>query len=278
MIKNLKQPVNSYSRYYAGHKYLTELKQFFLKKGGKSKMESLFKEYMINPIAKKTKGWSQKTQEKFIKCEQNSTPYVKLRIRKRGKRIKYRVTYLEKKRWLKKALLPFSKVVREKKMDRFLVSFDKELENLSSGRSSVMVKRDEFHKLALAKAPYSWKRKKVKKSVVNEVNPVKAKAPIKPKHRAFRPKNILSTPWFKLIHQIYLSEKIERRWIMQKNVNKYAMKVLRARTDGMKELAGVKKLTAEHFALIKRDAEEAAKAKRDAEKRRNKNRIYGNKT
>jgi hypothetical protein len=40
-------------------------------------------------------------------------------------------------------------------MDRFLISFDKELENLSSGRSTVIIKRDEFHKLALAKAPFS---------------------------------------------------------------------------------------------------------------------------
>ena len=160
----IKKSNSNYSKYYEGQTYLTQLKQFFLKKGAKSKMERLFKKYMIKPSSKKkAEGWSKKTQEKFIKCEQNSTPYVKLKIRKRGKRIKHRVTFLEKKHWLKKALLPFSKVVREKKMDRFLISFDKELENLSSGRSTVMIKRDEFHKLALAKAPFSWKRKKNKK-------------------------------------------------------------------------------------------------------------------
>jgi hypothetical protein len=40
-------------------------------------------------------------------------------------------------------------------MNSFLISFDKEIENLSAGRSQVMVKRDEIHQLAFAKAPYS---------------------------------------------------------------------------------------------------------------------------
>ena len=149
-----------HSKYYGKNVYLNNLKQFFIKQGKKSALENLFKEYMINPPIKKVVGWNKKTYSKLLKCEQNSTPYVKLSLRKRGKRIKYKITYLEKKRQLKKAILPFAKLVKERKMNSFLISFDKEIENLSNGKSSVMLKRDETHQLAFAKAPYSWKKKR----------------------------------------------------------------------------------------------------------------------
>ena len=160
-----------HSKYYGKNLYLNTLKQFFIKQGKKSILESKFKEYMINPSIKKTLGWNKKTESKFIKCEQNSTPYVKLLLRKRGKRVKYKVTYLQQESRLKKAVLPFSKLVKERKMNSFLISFDKEIENLSAGRSQVMVKRDELHQLAFSKAPYSWKKKrkqvKAKKKIKN---------------------------------------------------------------------------------------------------------------
>ena len=149
-----------YSKYYGNNLYLNNLKQFFIKQGKKSTLENLFKEYMINPPIKKINNWNKKASLKFIKCEQNSTPYVKLAIRKRGKRVKYKITYLEKHRQLKKAILPFARVVKERKINSFLLSFDKEIENLSSGKSNIMVKRDEMHQLAFAKAPYLWKKKR----------------------------------------------------------------------------------------------------------------------
>jgi ribosomal protein S7 len=149
-----------YSKYYGNNAYLNNLKQFFIKQGKKSTLENLFKEYMINPPIKKINNWNKKTSLKFIKCEQNSTPYVKLAMRKRGKRVKYKITYLEKHRQLKKAILPFAKIVKERKINSFLLSFDKEIENLSSGKSNIMVKRDEIHQLGFAKAPYLWKKKR----------------------------------------------------------------------------------------------------------------------
>ena len=149
-----------YSKYYGNNLYLNNLKQFFLKQGKKSTLEHLFKEYMINPPIKKLNNWNKKTNLKFIRCEQNSTPYIKLAMRKRGKRVKYRITYLEKNRQLKKAILPFAKLVKERKINSFIFSFDKEIENLSSGKSNIMNKRDEMHQLAFAKAPYLWKKKR----------------------------------------------------------------------------------------------------------------------
>jgi ribosomal protein S7 len=131
--------------------YLQKMKQFFVKKGKKSIVEKLFRTFLFkNSINKKSD-----INKMLIDASMNSMPYIKLKTRRRGKKMLYKVNYLEKEDSLRKGLLAFSKNLNENKNINFLNSFEKELENLSIGKSVIMSKRDEIHRLALENAPYS---------------------------------------------------------------------------------------------------------------------------
>lgn len=132
-------------------KYLQKMKQSFIKKGKKAVMEKLFHNFLIKRVESKKKG----LKKILLNARRNSTPYVKLRTRKRGRRTLYRVTFLEKEAGLRKALLAFSKNLNEHKDPKFLITLEKDLEFLSSGKSSITAKRNEFHKTALRYTPYA---------------------------------------------------------------------------------------------------------------------------
>jgi ribosomal protein S7 len=132
--------------------YLQKMKQFFLRQGKKNVMEKLFKEYLLNRAQTKKDDLNKILLDSFM----NSVPHVKLKTRRKGKKVMYKVGFVEKEDGMRKALLSFSKNLNENRSVKFANSLEKELENLSSGKSSIMAKRNEIHRIALENAPYSW--------------------------------------------------------------------------------------------------------------------------
>jgi ribosomal protein S7 len=131
--------------------YLQKMKQFFLRQGKKNVMEKLFKEYLLNRAQTKKDDLNKILLDSFM----NSVPHVKLKTRRKGKKVMYKVGFVEKEDGMRKALLSFSKNLNENRSVKFANSLEKELENLSSGKSSIMAKRNEIHRIALENAPYS---------------------------------------------------------------------------------------------------------------------------
>lgn len=132
--------------------YLQKMKQFFLRQGKKNVMEKLFKEYLINRAQVKKDDLNKTLLDAFM----NSVPYVKLKTRRKGKKVLYKVGFVEKDDGMRKALLAFSTSWSKNKGTKFSMSLEKELENLSLGKSEIMAKRNEIHRLALENTPYSW--------------------------------------------------------------------------------------------------------------------------
>jgi ribosomal protein S7 len=127
------------------------MKQFFIKKGKKNIIESRFYDYIKQrSVLNKTN-----TGELLDKTFNNTTNYVFLKSRRRGKRVKHKVTYLEAARGSKRAILTFSKLFKDqhKKGSSFARLLDKELNNISNEKNNLAIKRDELHKLALENTP-----------------------------------------------------------------------------------------------------------------------------
>lgn len=127
------------------------MQQFFIKKGKKTKVENQFYNYIKErSILNKTN-----TDELLDKSISNITNFVFLKNRRRGKRIKYKVTYLEETRGANRAILSFSKQFKDqhKKGLKFTNFLEKELISLNSEKNTLLIKRDELHKLALDNAP-----------------------------------------------------------------------------------------------------------------------------
>lgn len=72
-------------------KYLQKVSSFFIKQGDKTTIEKLLYNFFLNRAkVKKTN-----LQRILHRCNIKTTPFLKLKIRRRGKRYKYRVNYLE---------------------------------------------------------------------------------------------------------------------------------------------------------------------------------------
>jgi ribosomal protein S7 len=130
--------------------YFQKMRQFFVRKGKKNVLENVFKNYLINCATVKPTNLTNLLGNAYA----NSVSYIKLKTRRRGKRIKYKVGFLEKKDGMRKALLAFSKTMNVNKGNNFANVFEKELENLSSGKSTVMAQRNAMHEIALKNVPY----------------------------------------------------------------------------------------------------------------------------
>lgn len=130
--------------------YFQNLKQFFLRKGKKDRMESLMREFLV-ARAKANKG---DITETLKACILNSTPYVRLKVKRRGKKVKYKIGFLEKEKAERKALGTLSKNFKDQSNSKFILGLEKELDVLALGKSAITTKRDEMHKLALLNSPY----------------------------------------------------------------------------------------------------------------------------
>jgi len=83
-------------------KYLTNLSGFFIRKGNKTKAEQLFYSYVLKTVNLKKK---QNVFTTLSKCKVKTSTYIGYIERRRGKRSKYRIKYLQKHPGEKKGLL-----------------------------------------------------------------------------------------------------------------------------------------------------------------------------
>lgn len=145
--------------------YFQEMKQFFIKKGKKTKLENAFRSYLwTRAISKKTNFLMNIT-----KIMLNTTPYIRLRAKKRRKYTKYKLEIVQKDWARKKALGAFAKGFKEHSINSrdFYSAIDKELDFVQSGKSNIETERNDYHKKALKAAPYRW-RKIIKKKEKEE--------------------------------------------------------------------------------------------------------------
>lgn len=127
------------------------MQQFFIKKGKKVKIENQFYNYIKN----RSRLNKINTEDLLTNSMSNITSFIYLKNRRRGKRIKYKVTYLEENRGNNRAILAFSKLFKDqhKKGVGFSNLLEKELISLNTEKNALLTKRDELHKLALENAP-----------------------------------------------------------------------------------------------------------------------------
>ena len=134
--------------------YFQEMKQFFIKQGKKETIENYFRKFLIS----RAKANKVNFHDVLTKAVLNSTPFVKLKSKKRRKFTIHKVHPIEKNWARRKALGAFAKVVKNQKSKNFGLILDKEFELLHTGKSIVQAQRDEYHRTALKAAPFKWRK------------------------------------------------------------------------------------------------------------------------
>lgn len=146
-----------------GIQYYNKLQQFLIYKGKKSRTETIFRNLLVTRAKKNKSAFISELE----RCKYNATPYVRLKTRRkgRGKRVLYRVTFLEKNRAEKEAVSSFGKHIRNQIGEKLDQSLEKEIEVFSTDRTHpVRVNRDKLHQLARRHAPQRWFKKWFRKS------------------------------------------------------------------------------------------------------------------
>ena len=130
------------------------MKYFFIKQGKKETMENYFRKFLV------LRGQANKVdfQQTLTKAFLNSTPFIKLKSKKRRKFIVYKIHPVDTQWARRKALGSFSKTIKEQKNKNFYSSLEKEFELLQAGKSNIQLQRDEYHRIALKSAPYKWRK------------------------------------------------------------------------------------------------------------------------
>lgn len=137
--------------------FLHNIKQFFIKKGKKSIIENrLQKEITLRSYLDETKSLkkAEKTEDLnslFQSCWSMSIPYVRLKIKKRrrGKRILYRVKFLTSVQSEQRALTSFNKFFKTIKANNFLNKMKLIITSFSKFKWHIIQKeRKKLHRLA----------------------------------------------------------------------------------------------------------------------------------
>lgn len=144
--------------------FFYKLMHFFIKKGKKNRLENLFRLFLI--LRSKTK--KQYLYTLLKKTISTFLPFLNLKIRKRGKYVKYKAFPISKEKGEKKVLLLFSKLVSQQKNKSFLKNLETNIENLKSPNNILRTTRQEnqkkarrkFRTLRLALKKYSKYRNK----------------------------------------------------------------------------------------------------------------------
>lgn len=137
-------------------KFLKKSLNYFLNKGKKSRIETKTRFFFKNSLTKVRK---KNLIKKESLCIEKIKPYIRLLVRKRGKRSIYKVGTLRKDKREKKAFLWVSKVLRESKSEYFLNIWEKEVLSIAKGKGAAVTKCNMLHKTGLQFAPYKWKKK-----------------------------------------------------------------------------------------------------------------------
>jgi len=130
---------------------IQNMKQFFIKNGKKNVIETQFTKF----FKEKSLMGKNDTTHLINKSLINATTFVFLKTRRRGKRVKYKVSYLEKTKGEKKALLMFSRLLKEKRSnnENYISRLDKGVHVFSSDKNVLISKRDDLHKIAHENIP-----------------------------------------------------------------------------------------------------------------------------
>lgn len=141
-----------------GTQYYNKLQQFLIFKGKKSRTERLFRNLLIS----RAQNFKSSLVPELERCKYNSTPYVRLKTRRKGKRILYRINFLENKLAEKQSWSSFGKHLRNQNSEKLQLNLEKEIETLSKERNHpVRVNRDKLHQLARRHAPQRWLKKNI---------------------------------------------------------------------------------------------------------------------
>lgn len=144
-----------------GIAHYNKLQQFLIYKGKKSKTENIFRQLLL---ARAKKNKSNFSSEMYI-CKYKTIPYLHLKIKhkRRGKRVFYRVSYLEKHLSEKKSVSKFGNFIRKNIGKKLELSLENEIESFYSNKSHpITIDRDTLHKLTKENAPRFWRKNKKK--------------------------------------------------------------------------------------------------------------------
>lgn len=132
--------------------YLQRMQLFFLKRGKKASLETLLRDWLVQ------RAQQEKTSVYSLlhNCILYGTPFISLKTRRRGKRVFYKVGYMERNRGERKSLGALRQIIKDQNYSRFTEALEKEIELLASGKSRIVEKRDELHRLALEASPSGW--------------------------------------------------------------------------------------------------------------------------
>ena len=86
------------------------------------------------------------------RCYYSAIPYIRLisKTRRRGKRVTYRVKYIERKKAEHTTLAAFTKHVSSQRNDRFVVKLEREIESFAGNKNyPVRANRNKIHKQGL---------------------------------------------------------------------------------------------------------------------------------
>ena len=142
--------------------YATSLIGFFIRKGKKTLAESLIHNFIANKMTSKNKN----IYSLLARCKIKTSTYLGLLAKRRGKRVKYRIKFLNKEVGEKRGLVLVGRSVYQatKKSSRqFNTLLNQELETWSMGKHSWKDKYKETHIIARKHAPRGWFRVKKRK-------------------------------------------------------------------------------------------------------------------
>lgn len=142
--------------------YLSQVSNYFILKGKKRRIEQLMYQFLVT----KAKAKNRSIPGIVRKCNYKATPYVYLKLRGRGKRLKYRVRHLSKIKKEAKTIqnlgLTIGTALRLKRLkaNSFATTLERELRLWGQGRHPARKKRLEVHVIAKRNAPYRWFKSK----------------------------------------------------------------------------------------------------------------------
>lgn len=169
--------------------FFQQVQNHFIKRGKRETLENYFRDRLEERAQSKKKNMYSLLANGML----SSTPFIRLKSKKRRKYTIYKVHFAEREWSRRKGVGSFAKAIKEQKSKDLFSAIEKELTLLQTGKSSVLVKRDDYHKLALKVTPYRWRKlvylnqrleKRRKDKLRRQKEWAKAKAKVKPKSKA----------------------------------------------------------------------------------------------
>jgi hypothetical protein len=134
--------------------FFTNLRKHFIKRGAGERLDRYFRTNLLKRTISKRKDMYALLSNAMLA----STPFIRLKAKKRRKYTIYKV-HIPTKEWSRrKGVGSFAKSVKENLLKDLFASIEKQLIHVKTGRSNVENNRNDYHKLALKVTPYKWKK------------------------------------------------------------------------------------------------------------------------